>query len=319
MVNNRVCQHSLIRWVGRGLIAAALVIALIYVVPVSDLTRALENVSLTDIAILVALSFLLIGVSVIKWGLFLKHLGISASFLRLFGLYLVGYFVNLFTPSFIGGDVVRSMGLGPEANRAHAVSATALERYTGIVAMLAIAVCACFFSRIITREILTVVFVAALGCAISTWMIIKGWLNGLARRIGVPKKVMHLADTVHEGLVVGFKNRELLLKALVLSVVFHLLTVVNTAAVGVAVGWSEIPWLGLLVVVPLILLVGALPISPQGLGIQEGAFVFFLHSVGASTGQALAIALVLRAKSYLLALLGGAIWLISQGLGRNVD
>jgi uncharacterized membrane protein YbhN (UPF0104 family) len=109
-------------------------------------------------------------------------------------------------------------------------------------------------------------------------------------------------------MVWGMGDRPLLVRALGLSVVFHLLTVVNTAAVGMAVGWIDIPLEGLLVVVPLILLVGAIPISPQGLGIQEGAFMFFLHSLGATSAQALAIALVLRAKSYVLALLGGLLW-----------
>jgi uncharacterized protein (TIRG00374 family) len=245
--------------------------------------------------------------------LFLQHLGISSSFGNLFGLYLIGYFVNVFTPSFIGGDVVRSMALGPDVNRAHAVSATALERYTGIVAMLFMALCACCVSSVVTREIVLVVLASVLGCVVTTFLIIKGWFNFLVRKLHLPTKLIRTAERIHEGLLIGAGDRDLLIKALGLSVVFHLLTIVNTAAVAAAVGWTEIPWLGLLVVVPLILLIGAVPISPQGLGIQEGAFVFFLHAVGATTGQALAIALILRAKSYLLALFGAAIWVLKKG------
>jgi uncharacterized membrane protein YbhN (UPF0104 family) len=107
----------------------------------------------------------------------------------------------------------------------------------------------------------------------------------------------------------GVEDFRLVAKALVISLMFHLLTVINTAAVASAIGWSTVPWTSLVIVVPLILIVGAVPISPQGLGIQEGAFVFFLSSVGATTDQALAIALVLRVKSYLLAICGGLLWL----------
>jgi uncharacterized membrane protein YbhN (UPF0104 family) len=114
---------------------------------------------------------------------------------------------------------------------------------------------------------------------------------------------------LQEGVQWGLSDRPLLIRAGILSLIFHLLTIVNTAAVAHAVGWHAVPWSDLLVVVPLILLVGAIPISPQGLGIQEGAFLFFLHSVGATSGQALAVALVLRAKSYVLALCGGLLWL----------
>jgi uncharacterized protein (TIRG00374 family) len=123
---------------------------------------------------------------------------------------------------------------------------------------------------------------------------------------------------MHEALRWGLSDRSLLVKVGLLSFLFHILTVVNTVAVASAVGWTTAPWADLFVVVPLILLVGAVPISPQGLGLQEGAFVFFLHSVGASTGEALAIALVLRAKSYVLALFGAVAW-VSLPKGRVVD
>ncbi|NBO19859.1 MAG: hypothetical protein EBV03_11695, partial [Proteobacteria bacterium] len=101
-------------------------------------------------------------------------------------------------------------------------------------------------------------------------------------------------------------------KALLLSVLFHSVTVVNTVAAGYVVGWDNPPIRELFVVLPLILLVGALPITPSGLGIQEGAFFYFLGGLGASPGQALGIALVLRAKSYLLALLGWLCWIFER-------
>lgn len=303
----------------RAALGVALIGAVACLVDSGQLIDAFKNVSLQDVCILVALSGLLIAVSVLKWSAFLAHLGIRASFVKLFCLYLVGYFVNIFTPSFIGGDVVRSLALGPTVNRAHAVSATFLERYTGIVAMIAMAVVASLFSDAVTPHIVGVVMLAAFGCALGTWMIIAR----IFERIGIlsrfPEKFRRMVSSVHDGLVIGLQDRGLLGKALGLSLLFHLLTIVNTAAVARAVGWTEIPWVGLLVVVPLILLVGAVPVSPQGLGIQEGAFVFFLHSVGASTGQALAIALVLRAKSYLLALCGGIVWIFRSVLLESTE
>ncbi len=291
----------------------ALLGVLLISVNIEELWGAFSQISLLDVIVLVTISAVLIAVSVIKWRLFLRHLGIEASFVRLFGLYLVGYFVNVFTPSFIGGDVVRSLALGTTVNRSHAVAATFLERYTGIVAMLAMAVCAASISDVVTPQIRWVVLCAVLGCACATWFVAAGWVQRLATVCKLPQKVVGIAERVHAGLRLGMGDRSLVVQALLLSVVFHLLTIVNTIAVGSAVGWHDIPWRGLLVVVPLILLIGAVPLSPQGLGIQEGAFVFFLHSVGATTGQALAVALVLRAKSYLLALLGGTVWLLGGG------
>ncbi|MEY4701059.1 MAG: hypothetical protein RL326_1246 [Pseudomonadota bacterium] len=270
---------------------------------------SLARISPSDIAILAALSFLLIGASVWKWGCFLRHLGICAGFWRLFRLYLIGYFVNVFTPSFVGGDVVRSFYIGSSVDKAHAVSATFLERYTGVVAMLAMALCAVFLSDVVTFEIQLLVVSLAAGCGLATWFIFAGTLGKLANRVRAPQRIIGIIDRVHEGLAWGVKDFRLVAKTLAISLMFHVLTVINTAAVAQAIGWSAVPWTGLLIVVPLILIVGAVPISPQGLGIQEGAFVFFLSSVGATVDQALAIALVLRAKSYVLALCGGFLWL----------
>jgi uncharacterized protein (TIRG00374 family) len=266
-----------------------------------------------DVLILAVLSFLLIGVSVWKWGSFLARLGISAKFWRLFRLYLIGYFVNVFTPSFVGGDVVRSLYVGPGVDKAHAVSATFLERYTGVVAMLAMALCAVFLSETATKEIRVLVVLLSTGCAVATWFLFSGLLSRICRRFHAPEKITRVIDRIHEGLVWGVEDTTLVGKTLIISLSFHVLTVVNTAAVATAIGWTTVPWTGLLIVVPLILIVGAVPISPQGLGIQEGAFVFFLSSIGATSDQALAIALVLRVKSYLLAVLGGFLWLGVRG------
>jgi len=303
---------SLGSFASRGLvkvfIALIAVAVVVWTVDLRLVSQAIRQISLFDIIILGALSFLLIGVSVWKWRCFLERLRIQAAFGRLFRLYLIGYFVNVFTPSFVGGDVVRSLYVGPTVDKAHAVSATFLERYTGVVAMLAMALCAVFVSRAVTFEIQLLVISLSLGTALATWFLFSGTLGQLAQRLRLPENVTRMLDRVHEGLVWGTRDIGLVTKTLAISLLFHMLTVVNTVAVAHAIGWDSVPWGGLLIVVPLILIVGAAPISPQGLGVQEGAFVFFLSSVGASVDQALAIALVLRAKSYILAILGGCLW-----------
>jgi len=141
-----------------------------------------------------------------------------------------------------------------------------------------------------------------------------GAVGHISRKLGLPNIVQRTVQKIELGMRFGFSDRLLLTKAIGLSLLFHTLTVVNTAAVAAAVGWTEVPWSDLFVVVPLILLVGAIPLSPQGLGIQEGAFLFFLESIGATSAQALGVGIVLRAKSYVLALLGGGVWLL---LGRQ--
>jgi len=72
-----------------------------------------------------------------------------------------------------------------------------------------------------------------------------------------------------------------------------------------AIGWENPDITGLFVVVPLVLLVGMAPITPNGLGIQEGAFLFFLERIGGSPAESFGVGLVLRAKVMVIALFGG--------------
>ena len=293
----------------RVALGVALVILLLYAVDFRSLLAAFSDISLGDLALLALIAAILIFVSVLKWRIFLARLGITASVVHLYRLYLVGYFVNLIMPSYVGGDLVRSLYVGAHVDRAHSVSATLLERYTGFVAMVLMALIALPLSQGVTYEIGAAVVLTAVAAAIGSAAVFTRRASWLARSLRLPVKWVVMAERIESGLVWGASDPILMLRAFGLSFVFHVMTIVNTVAVSRAVGWEGAPWGELFVVVPLILLIGAVPVSPQGLGIQEGAFVFFLQAAGATSAQALAVALVLRAKSYLLALLGGLLWL----------
>ncbi len=299
-----VTVRNLVR-LGLGL---GLLMALLYAVDYGSLVAALSEVSLRDLAVLALIAALLILVSVCKWRLFLGRLRITASILHLYRLYLVGYFVNLVMPSYVGGDVVRSLYVGANVDRAHSLSATLLERYTGFIAMVLMSLVALLLCHELPNQIVAAVLSVAVAAAFGSAAVFSRHASWFARTLRLPEKWIALAERVESGLIWGASDPRLMLRAFGLSFLFHVLTIVNTVAVAQAVGWLGAPWGKLFVVVPLILLVGAIPVSPQGLGIQEGAFVFFLQEAGATSAEALAVALVLRAKSYVLALIGGALW-----------
>jgi uncharacterized protein (TIRG00374 family) len=286
-------------------------------VDLAALWGAVREISLKDIVVLALLSVLLILVSCIKWRAFLVRLGVRASLGRLCSLYLLGYFVNLVMPSVVGGDVVRSLYVSASGERIRAVSATLLERYTGVVAMLGMALVVVWWAPAVTWQIRALTVVVAVGAACASAIIFMRQGSRVLRQLRFRPRWLSTVERLEQSLITGLGDRALLAQALGWSLLFHMLTVANTAAAAYAVGWDTLPIQELFVVVPLILLVGAVPIAPSGLGIQEGAFVFFLHSIGATTSQALAIALLLRAKSLLLALCGWVVWLRQGRLVRG--
>jgi len=94
---------------------------------------------------------------------------------RLFSYYLIGQFYNLFLPTSVGGDVVRSYQLGKySGSQSNALASVFVERYTGVLVLLLVA----GIAVISQLTIFNVTFVVgsllgfAVGLGAVAWMII---------------------------------------------------------------------------------------------------------------------------------------------------
>ncbi|MCC6931846.1 MAG: flippase-like domain-containing protein [Deltaproteobacteria bacterium] len=296
---------------------------------VSDLIAVFVRISWSYVSLLIILPFIMIWASSIKWQVFIRATGHDARILQLMKFYTVGYFFNTFLPSFIGGDVVRSYHLGQELNNYRlAFAATFLERFTGLLAMCLISLSFVLAGSEITKGVEIVVYLMATvtvlvalpcfseHCAKISFFVTRRGLSlfGPAKYFG---QLTQLTDKIEEAMSFARHNGNLLIKAMIWSLVFHSLTVVNTYVAGLALGISGVSITGLFVVVPLVLLVGMAPVTPGGLGIQEGAFMFFLNRLGISEAEALGVGLVIRAKTMLIGLVGGIFWLAVKSKRTN--
>lgn len=295
----------------KSCLGIGLIGALVYLSNFSELKEAFLNLSLNSIVMLLLLSLALIAISAMKWKIFLDHGSHRVSFRKLFELYLIGYFVNSFAPSYLGGDAIRSWKIGKKIGQHRAAAATILERFTGIVAMVILALTFVWFVRAATQEIQILIMGVAIALVVVAVLAVSESIaNFFHRLLGKHRLVEVVFGNIRRVQVaireIG-SDKKKLAWAMLLSFMFHSLTVVNTVVAAHAIGWSSIGVYDTFVVLPLILLIGAIPLAPMGLGIQEGAFYFFLQGIGATPAQALAVALVLRAKGYLLALVGGVL------------
>ncbi|MGI6681493.1 MAG: lysylphosphatidylglycerol synthase transmembrane domain-containing protein [Bdellovibrionota bacterium] len=285
-----------------------LLIGLIYCVKLDKLIETFKNLSLFYIILLLAISFVLILISTIKWQILIEKLGEKIPLLKLFSLYFIGYFVNLFLPSFLGGDLARSITIGKKIGQHKALTATFLERYTGFFAMLFLSFIFMFFVDYIPIRTKTVVAILFFASIIITILSLSEKLLKKFSFLPYSEKFLPHFQKIQESLLVFKDDKKLIFQTLFLSIVFHCITVLNTAVAGYAIGWEDLPLFSLFIVLPLIFLISCIPISPNGLGVQEGAFTFFLMAVGATKEQALAVALILRLKGYILGLVGGVLY-----------
>jgi uncharacterized protein (TIRG00374 family) len=305
----------------RFVFAVALLGGMIYLAGTADVLHVLMGIELKYVFCLMFLSAVLIGISCIKWRLFIRAWGHDASLLHLMKIYTITYFYNVFAPSFLMGDLARSYHLGQKLeNQKDAFAATFLERITGLLAMVLLGTGFVAFGARATAgvelAILAVSFIVIV-CALicfseSAFNLASRLAVSLLRIVRLKKpaaKLETLCEEISKAVDLARHNEILFAKAMFWSFCFHFGTVVNTYVAARAIGWSDPDFGGLCIIVPLVLLVAIASLTPGGIGIQEGAFMFLLQRIGATRPESLSVGLVLRAKTMLTALVGWALWM----------
>lgn len=304
----------------KPLFSLLILFALVYWVGARDLLSVLASVQPVYIVYLLGISAVLIWLSCVKWQLFIRAWGHDAHILFLMRLYVIGNFYNTFAPSSLAGDIARSLHLGHKLeNKTDAFIVTFLERLTGFLAMVLLATVFVFIGAESTKGVEYVIFAVATLTLIGTLICFSrpGFrlfssltLKTLAllRLRKLSDKIDKLLRQIEQAMEMAHSNRLLFVKAMFWSLMFHLGTVVNTYTAAKAIGWDNPSFTGLCVTVPLVLLVSIAPLTPSGIGIQEGAFVYLLRKIGATSSQALGVGLVLRVKNLFTAFIGYLLW-----------
>ena len=255
------------------------------------------------------ISWPMIWASSMKWKLFISKKNSSPSVWPLMKIYLVSYFANLFLPSTLGGDAVRSFKLGKEiSNQAEAFSATFFERLTGLIT-LALVVCIGLFFSNDKNEALLVSAISFFFISLFSLILMCSKMGKLIclffiRRIPLKKLALKIEKVFLSTDTEIFLKPFFLFKAFLWSLLFYVLAIINTYLGALSISCFTVSFVDLFYVVPIVLMVTMIPLTPGSLGIQEGAFVFFLSKIGASPSEALGIALLLRIKGLFLALVG---------------
>lgn len=292
------------------LIAIVLIALLIKNVDFLKAFAFFSSLNAASIGLICLISFWLIFVSCIKWKMFLSYLHLPTPFWRLFNFYIMGYFFNNLLPTNVGGDAVRLLftAAGKETYSDSFV-AVFMERFTGLVALLLFVLISIPLSVYHYRFIDNLGYILLLLAVIIGGTVIIIFINPdllLKFKISnrfitkVHAKLREILSTIQS----FKKQKQLVIYSLLLSVLFNFLAIVNVYIVAWALQIS-LSFLSLLVFVPIILMISAIPFSINGLGISEGAYVLCLTQAGISAPAALSIALFMRAKNIILSAVGG--------------
>lgn len=253
-----------------------------------------------------------VAVSSVKWRLLLLAADISASFWLLVRSYLIGQFFSSFLPSTVGGDIIRFQ-LTRHLGRPSKVFASIVgERFSGLFTVLLLASLALISKPELPREYLeqtTAVggFIAlTMGTLVTIELVRPGRLVIFRRLRRHPfgARLLQSASRMHAQLIAFGRRPALWCACLVLSVLFYVLLGTFQYATIRALG-LQVAILDVARITPLIAVISALPISVNGLGVAEAAFVFLYSQAGLMPSQALAAAIARRLLICALALMGG--------------
>ena len=103
------------------------------------------------------------------------------------------------------------------------------------------------------------------------------------------------------------KKRELVI-AILISFCFYFVLILCNYLILISLG-ASISFKEVCFIAPIIPLISMLPISLNGLGISEGAYVLFFTQAGLSPPLALAAAVLRRLNHLLVSLVGFVFWL----------
>lgn len=305
----------------KALVSVGLLAILVRAVNWGEIAGMLRRASLPLLGVSVLTGIVLNALSAWKWGVLLAARGTPVPFPALLNLYFVGNFVNNFFPSTIGGDVVRGYEAGRRTGDAPtALAAVVVERFTGITALMAIAG-ASFLANVASSRDPRLAAVLGVGfgiyCAVVAAVALRSplrWVRRLApagraeRLIG---KLARLQEAVH-----GFTGHpRALLAAMGLSFLFHAAAMFNVWVSALAFGIA-LPARSVLVVVPVIMFITALPVSIGGFGLAEWAYFFSFGAGGAGGSPGVLVGLLMRAKSLAFSLYGGVLY-AAQGMGKG--
>lgn len=285
-------------------VSSILLILLITQVKWQAFFAVLTSISLIYLLYPLIAYYVNVGLSVIKWRALLENMAIIDKFGKLFTIYLTGAFYNNFLPSTIGGDGYRflEMRSNHPGKSEQVFSSILLERGFGYLVLIIVnLVFAVYFRDLVyTQPWLFIIEIAlAGGLALGTllWLFRDRFANALGQVRFLNKIFQFLRYLdIHNPKVVAISFGT--------SLLFVLISGVWLAVYYWSVG-ANVNWLYAIYVSTVVNIVGAVPITLNGLGVVELLQVQLMGLVGVPVETVLVVSLMSRVLLAVFSLPGG--------------
>jgi len=301
------------------LLALALLIYLGSKMDFTEVWTIIASAKWSLVLVAIFIHFLTVMLSLLRWDVVVTSFNIRSRLRQLLQFMLIGYYFNLFLPTSMGGDVVRSYYLARQVDGwlPTILTTTFLDRFAGLFGLLLVGTVGIVFYPVQIQGhsllppflILIVVFPACIVLLFNDWT--HRQLNRLLQCIRhqrLEEKVTLLVRAL-KGLR---SNPRAILATVVLSIMIQIVVIIMSWVAASALDLNA-PFLSFVIFIPIINLVTMLfPLAINGLGVRESVYYLLFSEIGIPVEQAVVLSLLSFFIMNVPSLVGGVTYLVSD-------
>lgn len=291
--------------------SALLIYLSLRLVDLDTLRQRLHQIGPIWIAAMLLGLFVQVILASLRWRRILAACGVAIDDKRALIYTLIGAFFNQALPSTIGGDAARIWLVARQATGwKGAVASVLIDRMVGLF-WLAMLVLLCLpwslalIQNPIGRTTLILIGAGSVAGLLAVLALTHIGGNGLDRW-RLTRHITELAGIAWNVMASARSGASVAMPSLAIQ----LLTVLIAWFAAKAIG-SPVSLLHLLLLIPPVILIAAIPVSIAGWGVREGAMIAAFTFAGLPTDDALAISVLFGAGSFAIGAMGGLVWILS--------
>jgi glycosyltransferase 2 family protein len=231
-------------------------------------------------------------------------------------IFFVSTFVGTFLPASVGGDAVRAFSMTQLHVRGRdAIASVFLDRMLGVASILLMAALGLVLAQDLAanRTIVAALVLATAICAATLLLIFSPRAAAAASRILalLPQALRQTGEGILDSVRRYAAYRSQLVNVLAGSLAVQVLRIVQAYFLGAGLGIA-LPVAMYFAFVPLILLVMLLPVTFNGIGTSQAAFVWSFAQAGVDAASAFALSVLFVALGIVGNLPGGFLYAVGQ-------
>jgi len=242
----------------------------------------------------------------LRWHLLMRAAGEVISYGKSLVTLTISMFFSMFLPTVVGTDLGRVYELGRDSSyrKSKLISSVLLDRLMGLMTISLMALIGLVVgSQFAGNQGVNLTVIGTLVVLFGGWVLVfnkraEKIIFGILDQLPFVKRFSPQLHKVYTVLDELYRQPRLLaqagsvsIQAGSVSIVNSLCTILATLLAARSIG-VEISPLYFFIFMPIIWIIMTIPISVSGLGVREGAFIFFFSQVGVTNSDAIAISLL---------------------------